>query len=318
MTRNLLEKNEDFGSGPVRDYVGYGESPPKFEWPGGAGVCVQVAINYEEGSEYSIATGDGRNDEMVEISITAAPGKRDLASESMYEYGSRAGIWRILDVLKENGAESTIFAAAVALERNQQVADRIIRDQHEICSHGYRWVEHYAMTREEEKEAIRLALESFQRTCGMRPVGWYCRHGPSVHTRQLIVEEGGFLYDSDSYNDEIPYYVRVAGKSHLVIPYAPDLNDVRFVLSGGSSAEEFYQDALRAVERLLYEAGRSGVARMLSIGIHPRLFGRPARADALSRFLEYAQNRKGVITLRRDEIARFWLEHFPPDEDGVG
>ena len=291
MTRNLLEKNEDFGSGPVRDYIGYGETPPKFQWPGGASVCVQVAVNYEEGSEYSIATGDGRSDGLVEISV-AAPGTRDLASESMYEYGSRAGIWRILDVLKDNGVKGTIFAAAVALERNQHVADRVIRDQHEICSHGYRWVEHFAMTREEEKEAIYLALESFQRTCGMRPVGWYCRHGPSVNTRQLIVEEGGFLYDADSYNDDIPYYVRVDGKSHLVIPYAPDLNDVRFVLSQGSSAQDFYQDAHRAVERLLYEAGRSGVARMLSIGIHPRLFGRPARADALSRFLEYSRTEK--------------------------
>lgn len=314
MGASFLNDRDDFGGGPVRDYVGYGERPPAFRWPGDAGVAVQLVVNYEEGSEYSLPMGDGRNDMLAEIQY-ALPGElRDLTVESIYEYGSRAGVWRLLRVFAEAGVKATFFATAVALEKNPAVARRLVEEGHEPCSHGYRWVEHFAMSREEERESIRRAVESFERTCGQRPVGWYCRYGPSVHTRELVVEEGGFLYDADAYNDDLPYYVEVLGRSHLVVPYTLDLNDVRFVLAQGyASGRDFLDDAVAAFERLRHEAERTGTARMLSVGTHPRLFGRPARADALARFVDHVQRAGGAWFARRDEIARFWLDRFPPD-----
>ncbi|WP_419923355.1 polysaccharide deacetylase family protein [Candidatus Poriferisodalis sp.] len=312
MAPQFLNNQDDFGSGPSRDYVGYGEHPPEFSWPGGASVAMNIVVNYEEGSEYSLPMGDGRNDMLGEVNRPLDPSIRDLAMESMYEYGSRVGVWREMGIFAEAGINCTFFACAVAIERNPEVGRRLIEEGHEICSHGYRWVEHYAMTRDEERESIRLAVESFEKTCGERPVGWYCRYGPSVHTRELVVEEGGFLYDGDSYNDELPYYVDVGGTSHLVVPYALDLNDVRFVMPQGySSGEDFFSDGKAAVDRLRHEAERSGVARMLSVGTHPRLIGRPARADALARLIDYAQGTGDVWFARRDEIARFWLSEFP-------
>jgi peptidoglycan/xylan/chitin deacetylase (PgdA/CDA1 family) len=312
MPPRFLGNQDDFGTGPARDYVGYGERPPAFRWPGEAPVAVQLVVNYEEGSEYSVPMGDGRNDLLAEIQYSLPGELRDLTVESIYEYGSRAGVWRLLRVFAEAGVKATFFAAAVALEKNPEVARRLVEEGHEPCSHGYRWAEHFAMTREEEQESIRLAVESFTRTCGQRPLGWYCRYGPSVHTRELVVEEGGFLYDADAYNDDLPYYVDVRGTRHLVVPYSLDLNDVRFVMAQGySSGKDFHDDAVATFERLRHEAERTGTARMMSVGTHPRLCGRPARADALARFVEHAQGR-GAWFARRDEIARFWLERFPP------
>lgn len=313
MRPNFLNDRDDFGGGPVRDYLGYGADPPRFRWPDGSGVAVNVVVNYEEGSEYSLPMGDGRNDGLAEIQYALPPELRDLTVESVYEYGPRAGVWRLLRVFAEAGVKATFFAAAVALEKNPEVARRLVEAGHEPCSHGFRWVEHFAMTRDEERESIRRAVESFERTCGQRPVGWYCRYGPSVHTRELVVEEGGFIYDADAYNDDLPYYVEVLGKHHLVVPYSLDLNDVRFVLAQGySSGKDFEADLVAAFERLRHEAERTGTARMMSIGTHPRLLGRPARADALARFIDHAQRRGGAWFARRDEIARFWLERFPP------
>ena len=232
--------------------------------------------------------------------------------EGMYEYGSRVGVWREMRIFAEAGINCTFFACAVAIEKNPEVGRRLVEEGHDICSHGYRWVEHWEMTREQEKEAIRLAVESFTKTCGHRPVGWYCRYGPSINTRELVVDEGGFIYDGDSYNDEIPYYVDVGGKSHLVVPYGLDLNDVRFVMPQGySSGDDFLADGKAAIDRLSHEAETTGVSRYLSVGTHPRLFGRPARADALARLIEYGQS-KGVWFARREDIARFWLSEFPP------
>ncbi len=309
---NFLNNQDDFGDGPPRDYLGYGENAPQFAWPGSAGVAINIVVNYEEGSEHSLPMGDGRNEMLAEIQYSLPGDTRDLTVESIYEYGSRVGVWRLMRIFKEGGVASTFFAAAVALEKNPEVARRLVEDGHEPCSHGYRWVEHFAMTREEERSSIRLAIESFERTCGQRPVGWYCRYGPSVHTRELVVEEGGFEYDSDAYNDDLPYYVEVSGKQHLVIPYTLDLNDVRFVMAQGYGSNiDFYDDAVSTFERLLQEAETTGTSRMMSIGTHPRLFGRPARADALARFIDHVNQRGGGWFARRDEIARFWREHFP-------
>jgi peptidoglycan/xylan/chitin deacetylase (PgdA/CDA1 family) len=308
----FLNNTDDFGDGPVRDYVGYGEHTPQFRWPGGAAVAINVVVNYEEGSEYSLPMGDERNDVLGEIMYSLPGTQRDMTVESIYEYGSRAGVWRLLRIFAEAGVRSTFFAAAVALEKNPAVALRLVQDGHEPCSHGYRWVEHFHMTEEEERTSIRLAVESFTRTCGQRPVGWYCRYGPSVRTRRLVVEEGGFIYDGDAYNDDLPYYVEVLGRPHLVVPYDLSLNDVRFVMAQGyGSGTDFYDDAVACFERLRHEAETTGTARMMSIGTHPRLFGRPARADALARLIDHVQRRGGAWFARRDEIARFWLEAFP-------
>ena len=189
-----------------RDLVGYGANPPAVPWPNGARLAVSVVVNYEEGSEYSQAMGDATQEGLTEFGNYPLPeGYRNLAMESMFEYGSRAGVWRILRLFEETGIKSTFYACAVAFEQNPEVARAVVAGGHEVCSHGYRWEEVFRLSREEEREHIRLAVESFERTCGKRPVGWYCRFGPSVHTRELVVEEGGFLYDSDAYNDDLPY-----------------------------------------------------------------------------------------------------------------
>ena len=297
--------------GPKRDYVGYGRRPPRVVWPNEAKVAVNIVVNYEEGSEYSMAAGDGRNEGLAEINYTMDPQYRDLCAESVYEYGSRAGIWRLMRVFDEYDVKSTFFACAVALERNPEVAQWLRESGHEPCSHGWRWEEHWLLDRETERQHIRWAIDSIEKSCGERPLGWYCRYGASVNTRELVVEEGGFLYDADAYNDDLPYFVEVQGKRHLVVPYSLDLNDVRFVMAQGySSGRDFLDDAVATFDRLRREAERTGTARMMSIGTHPRLFGRPARAEALARFIEYAQRTGDAWFARRDEIARFWLERF--------
>ena len=194
-----------------RDFIGYGRTPPRADWPGGARVAINFVINYEEGSEYSISDGDG----FSEASLTESPdspngpGSRDLAAESMFEYGTRVGFWRLHRLFTERGLPATVNACALALERNDEVAAAIRETDWDICCHGWRWVEHWKLSEAEEREHIRRAVASLERTTGARPLGWYCRHGPSVHTRRPMVDHGGFLYDSDSYADELPYWTRV-------------------------------------------------------------------------------------------------------------
>jgi peptidoglycan/xylan/chitin deacetylase (PgdA/CDA1 family) len=204
--------------GPTRDFVGYGRKVPKVPWPDDARVAVSIVLNYEEGSEYSHPNGDRRNDGLVEMIYAFDPQYRDLCAESVFEYGSRAGVWRLERLLTELEIPITFYACAVALERNREVAAWLKEAGHEPCSHGWRWEEVWRLSREEEADHIRRAVASIEETCGVRPSGWYCRYGPSVNTRELLVEEGGFVYDSDAYNDDLPYYVDVKGKRHLVIP----------------------------------------------------------------------------------------------------
>ena len=220
--------------GPPREIVGYGEHPPKVRWPDDARVAVQIVVNYEEGSEKTFAMGDGENDILYELPFKLDD-QRDLAVESMYEYGTRAGIWRMFRVFDAAGIPVTFFAAAVALERNIEVAKKLAARGDEAASHGFRWSNHFEMTREEEREAIRRAIESITRTVGTRPLGWYCRE-MSVNTRELVVEEGGFVYDSDCYSDDLPYWSRVSGKPHLVVPYGLVVNDARYVLARATRA----------------------------------------------------------------------------------
>ena len=304
-------QNRDFPvEGPPRELVGYGEHPPQVRWEGDARVAVQIVINYEEGSEKTFAMGDGVNDILYELQF-ALEGQRDLAVESMYEYGTRAGIWRIMRVLDNAGIPVTWFAAAVALERNPAAADKLARRGDEAAGHGYRWSNHFEMTRDEEREAIRRGVESIERTTGARPLGWYCRE-MSVNTRELIVEEGGFVYDSDSYNDDLPYWTRVSGRSHLVVPYGLVVNDARYVLAQGfGSPEHFYAMAKANLDRLRNDG--DDVPRMMSIGLHPRITGNPGRSDALARFIDYGQSLGDVWFARRLDIARTFIEQQPAD-----
>ena len=290
-----------------RDLVGYGADPPVVPWPGGARLAVSVVVNYEEGSEYSHAMGDPDQEGLTEFGNYPLPeGYRNLAMESMFEYGSRAGVWRILRLFEETGVRSTFYACAVAFEQNPAVARAVVDGGHEVCSHGYRWEEVFRLSREEERDHIRRAVESFERTTGRRPVGWYCRFGPSVHTRALLVEEGGFLYDSDAYNDDLPYFVEVGGKRHLVVPYTPDANDFRFWTTPGFvTAEHFYQYLRDGFDTLYAEA--AACPKMMSIGLHARMIGRPGRLPALRRFIAHAQAHEGVWFATREEIARHWL-----------
>ncbi len=301
--------------GPARDLVGYGEHPPVVRWQNGAKVAIQVVVNYEEGSEKTFAMGDGVNDGMYELPF-AVDDQRDLAVESMYEYGSRAGIWRLFRVFDYAGIPVTFFAAAVALERNPDVAAKLARRGDEAAGHGYRWSNHYEMTKEEEREAIKRAIASIERTTGSRPDGWYCRE-MSVNTRDLVVEEGGFLYDSDTYNEDLPYWTRVDGRNHLVVPYSLVVNDARYILGTGyGSPEQFFETAKATLDRLRNDG--DDVGRMMSIGLHPRISGNPARADALARFIAYAQEFDDVAFMRRVDIATSFAAQVPAPEIGPG
>jgi allantoinase len=297
---------------PARDFVGYGPKPPQARWPGGARVAVQLVINYEEGSEYNNADGDGR----TELGLAEAPGgrvpsgQRDLAFETMYEYGSRVGFWRLMAVLRERQVPATIFGCALALERNPPAAEAIVDAGFDICCHGYRWEEHFRLSAEAERERIAMAIESLQRTTGSRPLGWYCRFGPSENTRRLLVEEGGFLYDSDAYNDELPYWVTVDERPHLVVPYTMDSNDGKFATPSGFSTPFDFENYLKATFDRLYLEGAE-VPRLMSIGLHARITGRPARAHALAAFLDHVQRHDRVWMCRRIDVARHWMSEHP-------
>jgi peptidoglycan/xylan/chitin deacetylase (PgdA/CDA1 family) len=294
----------------TRDFIGYGPTPPHAGWPGEARVAVNFVLNYEEGSEYSIADGDGRSEKtLTEVSSARVPeGQRDLSAEGMYEYGSRAGIWRVARQFTERALPLTVFGCAVAFERNPHVA-RLVRDSGwDVCCHGYRWTEHYLLDPQAEKTAIRKAVQSLIRTIGTRPMGWYCRYAPSEHTRRLLVEEGGFLYDSDSYADDLPFWVRVGGTGHLVVPYSLVTNDVK-VLGGTLTAQAFFE-MLRDAFDVLVEEGRTA-PKMMSVGIHPRLLGHPARIGGLSRFLDHVAASGAAWICRRGDIATHWRQRFP-------
>jgi peptidoglycan/xylan/chitin deacetylase (PgdA/CDA1 family) len=296
-----------------RDLVGYGGRPPSGRWPNGARLTVSLVVNYEEGSERSRAMGDPDQETMTEWGNYPMPPEiRNLAMESMYEYGARVGIWRLLEIFRSAGVKTTFYACAVAFEQNPAVAKAAVAAGHEIMSHGYRWEEVFRLSEDEEREHIRLAIESFERTCGQRPLGWYCRYGPSVNTRRLLVEEGGFLYDSDAYNDDSPYFVVVGGKRHLVLPYTPDNNDFRFWNSPGLvQAEDFSRYLKEAFDTLYAEA--ADTPRMMSVGLHPRIIGRPGRVRGLRWFIDHARQFPDVWFATRQEIARAWLEMTRPD-----
>lgn len=290
-----------------RDLVGYGASPPDPRWPGGARLAVSFVLNYEEGGEMSPLEGDETSEAFLHEVVGAPPtvGRRNLNTESMFEYGSRAGFWRVHRIFEEHGFPLTVYAVGQALERNPAAARAMIAAGWEVASHGWRWIDYLEMPLEEERSHIRRAIDAIETVCGVRPVGWYTGR-ISERTRALVVEEGGFLYDSDSYADELPYWVDVAGEGHLVIPYTLDANDFKFLLPNGFvTADDFTTYLIDTFEQLHAEGGR-----MMSVGLHCRIIGRPGRARALDRFLRHIGARSDVWVTTRAEIARHWhAEH---------
>ncbi len=294
-----------------RDFVGYGANPPDPHWPGGARLAVNFVVNIEEGSEYSIQDGDGFSESGLTESPGSPnlPGTRDLAAESMFEYGSRVGFWRVLRLFQEREMPATFFTCALAVERNAELAAAIRSSGFDTCCHGWRWEEHFKLQRAEEQEHIQRAVASLQKTLGERPLGWYCRHGPGEATRELLVEEGGFLYDSDAYNDELPYWVEVGGNPHLVVPYSLTHNDSKFSRGWLNTGQQFFE-FIRDGFDMLYAEGATQ-PKMMSIGLHTRLIGHPARAAGLARLLDYIKGFDDVWVTGRLNIAQHWMEHHP-------
>ena len=300
---------------PERDLIGYGPNPPDPAWPDGARLALNFVLNYEEGSEYSIPDNDARSDSALTEVGGYDPGLkgRDLAAESMYEYGSRVGFWRVLRLFQERNLPLTVFGCALALERHPPAAEAIKQADYDVCCHGWRWENHYDLDIDEEREHIHRAIKSLERTVGERPYGWYCRYGPGVNTRHLIVEEGGFLYDSDAYNDDLPYWVQVNGHPHLVVPYTLSNNDAKFALGSFSTAREF-GDYLQDCFDVMYREGETRPG-MMSVGLHLRVIGHPARIPGLERFLDYVMKHDDVWVTRRIDIARHWIATHPYDNN---
>jgi putative urate catabolism protein len=293
-----------------RDLVGYGAHPPQPRWPNDARVAVQFVLNIEEGAESSVLNGDGRSEAWLHELPGRPPrtGERDLSVEGMYEYGSRAGVWRILELFGDRELPLTAFAVGQALELNPEIA-RALRDAgHEVAGHGYRWLDYREIPEDEERRHIRRTIELIERLCGRRPVGWYTGR-VSPNTRRLLREEGGFLYDSDAYNDDLPYWVP-GTPPHLVIPYTLVNNDARYLLPNGLPSGDDFLRLLKDAFDLLWQEGNR-CPKLMSVGLHSRISGHPARAMALARFLDYVQGHDAVWICRREEIARHWMAKHP-------
>jgi putative urate catabolism protein len=291
-----------------RDLVGYGEHLPDPRWPGGARLALSLVLNYEEGGESSVLEGDPVAEAFLHEVVGATPtvGRRNPNVESMFEFGSRAGFWRVHRIFARHGLPLTVYGVGQALERNPEAARAMVAAGWEVASHGWRWIDYLEMPEEEERDHIRRAIEAIERACGVRPVGWYTGR-VSQNTRRLVVEAGGFLYDSDSYADELPYWVEVAERQHLVIPYTLDANDFKFLLANGFvTGSDFLEYLVDSFEQLYQEGGR-----MMSVGLHCRIVGRPGRARALDRFLAHVRERDDVWVATRADIARHWHAHHP-------
>ena len=294
-----------------RDVIGYGANPPDPQWPDGARLALQIVLNYEEGAENSVLHGDAASETFLSeiIGAEAYSGVRHKSMESLYEYGSRAGLWRLLRIFRERDIRVTVFGVAMALQRNPEAVRAMLADGHEIAAHGWRWINYQFIDEDTEREHIRLAVDAITALTGSPPLGWYTGRD-SPNTRRLVVEHGGFLYDADSYADDLPYWETVGGKPHLVVPYTLDANDMRFATNQGFNTGEQFFTYLRDAFDVLYREGETA-PKMMSVGLHCRLVGRPGRAAALERFLDYVQQHDRVWICRRVEIARHWYDTHP-------
>jgi putative urate catabolism protein len=296
-----------------RNLAGYGPNPPAAGWPGGARLALQVVLNYEEGGENCVLHGDSASEAFLSeiVGADAREGVRHMSMESIYEYGSRVGVWRLKRLFDQYHVPVTVFAVGMAVERYPEPVQALHQAGHEICSHGYRWIDYQYVDESVEREHIQRATEAIENAVGERPLGWYTGR-TSPNTRRLVVEAGGFLYDADDYSDDLPHWNFDFGKPHLVVPYTLDVNDMRFASPQGfNSGEQFYQ-YLKDSFDVLYAEGKT-TPRMMSLGLHCRLAGRPGRFAALERFLRYARNFEDVWFCRRIDIARHWQQQHPPE-----
>ena len=296
-----------------RDLFGYGRTPPQASWPGGARLALSLVLNYEEGGENSVLHGDAGSEQFLAdigpAQIEPLIGARAYNTESMFEYGSRAGFWRIHRLVTSRQVPLTVYGVGMALVRNPPAAQAMAAAGWEVASHAYRWTNYAEMPEAEEREHMRRAITAIENTVGERPVGWYCGR-VSANTRRLVVEEGGFLYDSDSYADDLPYWNYEHGRPHLILPYSLDNNDLRFSTNGVFTGEDFF-DYIRDAFDMLY-AESAETPKMMSVGLHTRLIGHPARAMGLRRVLDHMMQFKDVWICRRIDIARHWHENHPP------
>ena len=294
-----------------RDLIGYGARPPHAKWPRKGRIALQFVLNYEEGGENSVLHGDRTSESVLSEIVGAQPVKaaRHMSMESLYEYGARVGVWRILELFRRHNLPLTVYGVAMALERNPAAVEAFLKAGHEIASHGWRWINYQHVPIEEEREHMRCAIEIHKRLTGARPLGWYTGR-TSPNTRQLVVEDGGFLYDADDYSDDLPWYDTRYGKPQLIVPYTLDANDMRFATPQGfNSGEQFYQYLKDSFDALYAEGART--PRMMSVGLHCRLMGRPGRIASLEKFIKYVKTKSGVWCARRIDIARHWLKHHP-------
>jgi allantoinase len=296
----------------TRDLVGYGATPPNPKWPGDARIAVNFNLNYEGGGEATPANGDNVSEGMLnDIGVPTKVGVRVPLVESVFEYGSRSGVWRVLRAFKEFDVQISVLGVVRAMEQNPVVVAAFLAEGHEIVSHGWRWIDYGDVPEDVERRHVALAIEGIAKMTGERPLGWMTGR-PGPNTRRLLVEAGGFVYDRDSLADELPYWVRVSGQPHLVIPYSYETNDNRFNENSGFATAEQFFIYMRDAFDVLYKEGATS-PKLLSIGLHDRLIGRPARIGGLIRFLEHMRNHDGVWVCRGIDLARHWQKMFPPD-----
>ena len=293
-----------------RNMVGYGSTKPNIKWPNNEKLALQIVLNYEEGSENCVLHGDKTSEVFLSEIIGAKPIRgRHINMESMYEYGSRRGFWRIHELFQEKKIPITIFGVGMALEKNQDVCNAIKKANYEVASHGWRWIDYQNVPKAKEKRHMKLAIQSIKKIFGQRPLGWYTGRC-SPNTRDLVMEEGGFLYDSDSYSDDLPYWETRRKKKQLIIPYTLDNNDMRFTTSQGFNSGDQFYTYLKDSFDVLYAEGNVS-PKMMSIGLHCRLIGRPGRIQSLRRFLDYILKYNDIWICKRIDIAKHWIKNYP-------
>ena len=293
-----------------RNMIGYGNNLPKVVWPNKAKLALQVVLNYEEGAENCIINGDKHSEVFLSEIIGAQPVKgRHINMESLYEYGSRSGFWRLHKLFQEKKIPITIFGVGMALEKNPEICKAIKNANYEVASHGWRWIDYQNVKKSEEKKHMKLVIKKIKEIFGERPLGWYTGRC-SPNTRDLVFEEGGFLYDSDSYSDDLPYWEIRKKKKQLIIPYTLDNNDMRFVSNQGFNTGDHFFTYLKDSFDALYEEGKTN-PKMMSVGLHCRLVGRPGRIQSLKRFLEYVLSHEDVWICKRIDIAKHWIKNYP-------
>ena len=292
-----------------RDMIGYGSNELKISWPNNARIAVQIVLNYEEGAENCVLNGDKYSEVFLSEIIGAKAVKgRHISMESLYEYGSRSGFWRLHKLFQEKKIPITIFGVGMALEKNPEVCKAIKKAGYEVASHGWRWIDYQNISKSEEKKHMKLVIKTIKKNFGTRPLGWYTGRC-SPNTRDLVFEEGGFLYDSDSYNDDLPYWETRNKKKQLVIPYTLDNNDMRFATNQGFNTGEHFFTYLKDSFDALYEEGKNN-PKMMSVGLHCRLIGRPGRIQSLKKFLDYILSHKDVWICKRIDIANHWIKNY--------